>query len=51
VKGTVRWIRELNERVPELTPGLGIQFTGLAADQLEAIRTFVESREPLFFPG
>lgn len=50
VKGTVRWIRELNERVPELTPGLGIQFTGLAADQLEAIRTFVQSREPLFFP-
>lgn len=50
VRGTVRWIRELNERVPELTPGLGIQFMGLAADQLEAIRTFVQAREPLFFP-
>lgn len=27
--GVVRWVRELNSRMPELMPGVGVQFTGL----------------------
>lgn len=45
--GEVRWVKDPvdNERVK---PGMGIQFTDLAEEALEAIKEFVASREPIF---
>ncbi|MFC1610861.1 TIGR02266 family protein [Myxococcota bacterium] len=31
-------------------PGMGLRFVGLEAEDREAIATFIETREPLFFP-
>jgi hypothetical protein len=50
VKGVVRWTREVNDRTPELMPGIGVQFLDLAPHDAQAITGFVQRREPLFFP-
>lgn len=48
-RGVVRWIREVNDRLPDAFPGLGVQFTDLEPASLEAIRRFVAQRDPLFY--
>lgn len=48
-RGVVRWVREVNDRLPDAFPGLGVQFTELEPDALEAIRRFVAQRDPLFY--
>lgn len=50
VTGVVRWVRESNPRTPELMPGVGVQFTGLAPEVAHAITSFVTTRDPMFFP-
>jgi len=50
VQGTVRWVRESNDRTPEIFPGVGVQFLNLSPEIAAAIRRFVAMREPLFFP-
>ncbi|HZI13527.1 MAG TPA: TIGR02266 family protein [Myxococcus sp.] len=50
VTGVVRWVREANPRMPELMPGVGVQFTGLPPEVASAITGFVTTRDPLFFP-
>ena len=35
---------------PELMPGVGVQFTGLAPEVAHAITSFVTTRDPMFFP-
>ncbi|MBX5484404.1 MAG: TIGR02266 family protein [Myxococcaceae bacterium] len=50
VKGVVRWTREVNDRTPEIFPGVGIQFVGLDPQTAEVIHRFVAEREPMFFP-
>jgi uncharacterized protein (TIGR02266 family) len=50
VSGVVRWTREVNDKTPDLMPGLGVQFTSLPPEVASAISTFVSQREPLFFP-
>ncbi|WP_164010756.1 TIGR02266 family protein [Pyxidicoccus trucidator] len=50
VTGVVRWVRESNARTPELMPGVGVQFTGLAHEVANAITSFVTTRDPMFFP-
>lgn len=50
VQGVVRWRREVNDNTPEIFPGIGIQFNDLSPEAEGAIRQFVQSREPLFFP-
>ena len=47
--GIVRWIRELDDRNPEMTPGMGIQFTSLPEGVQTTIERFVRSREPIFY--
>lgn len=47
--GVVRWVREINDQIPDAFPGLGIQFKVLQEPALEAISGFVSSREPLFY--
>lgn len=50
VQGEVRWTREVNDRTPDIFPGVGIQFRDLPPDAEAAIQQFVKTREPLFFP-
>ncbi len=48
-QGVVRWVREVNDQHPDAFPGLGIQFKTLDVPAVDAINTFVSSREPLFY--
>jgi uncharacterized protein (TIGR02266 family) len=48
--GEVRWTREINDKTPEIFPGVGVQFTNLAPEAAHAIKQFVASREPMFYP-
>jgi uncharacterized protein (TIGR02266 family) len=50
VKGEVRWTREVNDRTPEVFPGVGVRFTEVDPSVVSQIKTFVQQREPLFFP-
>jgi uncharacterized protein (TIGR02266 family) len=50
VTGVVRWTREVNDKTPELMPGLGVRFSNLAPEVASAITDFVATREPMFFP-
>jgi uncharacterized protein (TIGR02266 family) len=50
VTGVVRWTREVNDKTPELMPGLGVQFSNLPPEVAGSISDFVATREPLFFP-
>jgi uncharacterized protein (TIGR02266 family) len=47
--GVVRWAREVNDKVPDAFPGIGVQFSRLESAAHQAIVRFVESREPMFF--
>jgi len=48
--GVVRWLREPNDHMPDLMPGLGVQFQDLQPEVASLISDFVRRREPLFFP-
>ncbi|HEY0093349.1 MAG TPA: TIGR02266 family protein [Archangium sp.] len=50
VTGVVRWTREVNDKTPELMPGLGVRFSHLPPEVASAITDFVATREPMFFP-
>lgn len=50
VHGAVRWTREVNDKIPDSFPGVGIQFINLNERDRKAIEQFVASREPMFFP-
>jgi uncharacterized protein (TIGR02266 family) len=50
VKGEVRWTREVNDRTPEVFPGVGVRFTEVDPAVVSQIKSFVAKREPLFFP-
>lgn len=50
VKGEVRWTREIDDRVPDVFPGVGVRFVELGVDAAQALHRFVASREPLFYP-
>lgn len=49
-KGEVRWVRELDDKNPEVFPGMGVRFVDLAPASRKAINDFVNQREPMFFP-
>lgn len=48
-KGTVQWVREVNDKLPDAFPGMGVAFKDLSAQAQEAINGFVAQREPLFY--
>lgn len=50
VRGLVRWSREINDKAPEIFPGVGVQFLELDPQVAQSIKGFVAQREPLFFP-
>jgi uncharacterized protein (TIGR02266 family) len=47
--GVVRWVREVNDKQPDVFPGMGVQFTRLDESAHAAIHRFLEQREPLFY--
>ena len=49
VQGVVRWHREMDERHPEVTPGMGVEFINLADEDRRAIEGFIAQRETFFF--
>ncbi|MBL8957899.1 MAG: TIGR02266 family protein [Myxococcaceae bacterium] len=49
-KGEVRWVREFDDRNPEVFPGMGVQFTDIPLPSVQAIHSFTQQREPMFFP-
>ena len=48
-KGVVRWVREVNDQLPDMFPGIGVQFAALAPQAQSAIDQFLAQRDPLFF--
>ena len=50
VKGEVRWTREIDDRVPDVFPGVGVRFVELATEVAQALHRFIAEREPLFYP-
>jgi uncharacterized protein (TIGR02266 family) len=48
-RGVVRWVREVNDKLPDAFPGLGVQFSALAPHAQAAIDQFLAQRDPLFF--
>ena len=46
ITGTVKWTRGEST---DGWPGMGVQFSGLGADEEERIRAFVSMREPIFY--
>lgn len=48
-RGVVRWVREINDKLPDSFPGVGVQFVDLDSRSLEAIRRFVAERDPMFY--
>jgi len=48
-KGVVRWVREVNDKLPDAFPGMGVSFSALQPDAQSAIDQFLVQRDPLFF--
>jgi uncharacterized protein (TIGR02266 family) len=48
-EGIVRWVREYNQTTPNVSPGMGVQFTALAKDDRNRINQFLSMREPMFY--
>ena len=48
VTGTVRWLREYSP-TSDTSPGLGVRFEHIDAEQTEQIRRFLAARDPLFY--
>lgn len=48
-KGVVRWVREVNDKLPDAFPGMGVQFASLSNSAQVAIDQFMAQRDPLFF--
>jgi uncharacterized protein (TIGR02266 family) len=48
-QGVVRWTREVNDALPEMMPGAGVQFVDLPPEVARSITEFVMLRDPLFY--
>jgi hypothetical protein len=41
---------EVNDKTPDIFPGVGVQFIDLLPEVQGEIRSFVSERDPMFFP-
>ena len=48
-RGVVQWVREVNDQLPDVFPGMGVQFAQLQPAAQSAITQFLVQRDPLFF--
>jgi uncharacterized protein (TIGR02266 family) len=49
VDGEVRWAREYNETSPDITPGVGVRFIHLSAEDAGQINAYMKKVQPLFY--
>jgi uncharacterized protein (TIGR02266 family) len=49
LEGTVRWVREYNDRIPDMEPGMGIMFESLNNIDTGEINKFMEEHPPIFY--
>lgn len=49
VRGRVQWVREHSPLNADLAPGMGLQFVDPSDEVLQAVRAFVQCREPAFY--
>jgi uncharacterized protein (TIGR02266 family) len=49
-RGEVRWVREHDDKNPEVFPGMGIRFIDIPLPAVGAIHKFTQERDPMFFP-
>ena len=51
IKATVevRWIKEYNPYQKDSTPGIGVKFVDISAEDRQYIENFLKKREPLFY--
>lgn len=47
--GVVRWVRENDDRAPDVFPGIGVQFSRLDAAAAAEIHRFLAERDPMFY--
>ena len=47
--GTVRWTRDYNDRAPNISPGMGVQFKHLQPEDRAAIERYLTQRPALFY--
>jgi len=52
-RGVVRWTRSSHDAVSgiDAAPGVGVQFVELNGPAEEAVRRFLATRDPIFYPG
>ena len=50
MRGVVRWLRDSHE-IDSAPPGIGVQFSALAEQDLSLIRAFVDQSEPAYLEG
>ncbi len=48
-KGVVCWVREIDDKQPDVFPGMGVQFVDLDERGAQAIESFIQQREPMFY--
>jgi uncharacterized protein (TIGR02266 family) len=48
-RARVQWIREYNPESEGVSPGMGVRFLDLAANDLQAVMEFLRQREPMFY--
>jgi uncharacterized protein (TIGR02266 family) len=46
-RGVVRWARQVNDDVPLIAPGMGIEFVDLPGESALAIQRVIATREPI----
>jgi uncharacterized protein (TIGR02266 family) len=50
-RGIVRWLRDSHDEMESAPPGIGVEFSTLAARELTLIRAFIDQHEPPFLEG
>ena len=50
-RGRVTWTREAKDHESDLHPGMGVAFTDIDAESVDAIRRFMAARAPIFYEG
>jgi uncharacterized protein (TIGR02266 family) len=48
-KGSVRWVRDVDDNNPHVFPGMGVQFVDLEASAARTIERFIQQRDPMFY--
>lgn len=45
----VRWVREYNERIPDMVPGMGVRFVDLSREDVQVLDEVIRRVETMFY--